>query len=69
MVQEYLYYKGESIDRIGTINEYLGTDPEFNYIEGTLVLLPRKTPIIVNAINAELTQGIYVQKDLFEEVE
>ena len=60
-----LQYNGMKIDQIGSIKQWLIGDN--SYIEGSLLFCEGLTPIISNAINAELSAGIYVQEGLFNE--
>lgn len=64
-LQKYLQYNGMKIDQIGILRNYLIGDN--CYIEATPLFLEGLTPIISNAINAELSAGIYVQEGLFNE--
>lgn len=60
-----LQYNGMKIDQIGSIKQWLIGDN--SYIEGSLLFCEGLTPVISNAINAELSAGIYVQEGLFNE--
>lgn len=60
-----LQYNGMKIDQIGSIKQWLIGDN--SYIEGSLLFCEGLTPIISNAINAELSAGMYVQEGLFNE--
>ena len=64
-VEKYLQYNGMKIDQIGLLRNYLIGDN--CYIEATPLFLEGLTPVISNAINAELSAGIYVQEGLFNE--
>lgn len=64
-IEKYLQYYGMKIDQIGLLRNYLIGDN--CYIEATPLFLEGLTPVISNAINAELSAGIYVQEGLFNE--
>lgn len=60
-----LQYNGMKIDQIGSIKQWLIGDN--SYIEGSLLFCEGLMPVISNAINAELSAGMYVQEGLFNE--
>lgn len=62
---KYLKYHGMKIDQIGLLKNYLIEDGD--YIEATPLFLEGLMPVISNAINAELSAGMYVQEGLFNE--
>lgn len=62
---KYLKYHGMKIDQIGLLRNYLIEDGD--YIEATPLFLEGLMPVISNAINAELSAGMYVQEGLFNE--
>lgn len=62
---KYLQYNGMKIDQIGLLKNYLIEDGD--YIEATPLFLEGLMPVISNAINAELSAGMYVQEGLFNE--
>lgn len=64
-IEKYLQYYGMKIDQLGLLRNYLIGDN--CYIEATPLFLEGLTPVISNAINAELSAGIYVQEGLFNE--
>jgi len=64
-VEQYLKYHGMKIGQIGYINQFLQADGD--YIEGTLYFTTGLTPVISNAINAELSRGAYIQGGLFND--
>lgn len=64
-LQKYLKYHGMKIDQIGLLKNYLIEDGD--YIEATPLFLEGLMPVISNAINAELSAGMYVQEGLFNE--
>lgn len=64
-IERYLQYNGMKIDQIGLLRNYLIGDN--CYIEATPLFLEGLTPVISNAINAELSAGMYVQEGLFNE--
>jgi hypothetical protein len=64
-LEQYLKYYGMKIGQIGQIGNYLMGD--MSYLQGSLIYATNKTPIIANAINAELTAGCYIQEGLFND--
>lgn len=64
-LRKYLKYHGMKIDQIGLLKNYLIEDGD--YIEATPLFLEGLMPVISNAINAELSAGMYVQEGLFNE--
>lgn len=64
-IEKYLQYNGMKIDQIGLLKNYLIGDN--CYIEATPLFLEGLMPVISNAINAELSAGMYVQEGLFNE--
>ena len=64
-LRKYLQYNGMKIDQIGLMRNYLIGDN--CYIEATPLFLEGLMPVISNAINAELSAGMYVQEGLFNE--
>lgn len=64
-LRKYLQYNGMKIDQIGLLKNYLIGDN--CYIEATPLFLEGLMPVISNAINAELSAGMYVQEGLFNE--
>lgn len=64
-VEQYLKYHGMKIEQIDYINQFLQADGD--YIEGTLYFTTGLTPVIANAINAELSRGAYIQGGLFDD--
>lgn len=64
-IEKYLKYHGMKIDQIGLLKNYLIEDGD--YIEATPLFLEGLMPVISNAINAELSAGMYVQEGLFNE--
>lgn len=64
-IEKYLQYYGMKIDQIGLLKNYLIGDN--CYIEATPLFLEGLMPVISNAINAELSAGMYVQEGLFNE--
>lgn len=63
-IRLYLQYNGMKIDQIGLLRSYLVGDE--SYIQATPLFLEGLTPVISNAIQAELAAGIYVQEGLFD---
>lgn len=63
-VQQYLEFNGMKIDQIGSISNYI-LRPTRSYIESTMIFAEGLTPVIANAINSELSGGLYVQEGLF----
>lgn len=62
-IDVFLKMQGMNINQFGSINDYLIGD--MCYIEAMLMFLEGGTPVELNAINAELTRGVYVQDGLF----
>lgn len=63
-IEAYLKINAMSINQFGNIKDYLQGDR--SYIEAVIQFLEGGTPLELNAINSELSRGVYIQEGLFE---
>ena len=67
--EKYLVYNSYRIERIGKIKDYINPNQELTYIKASLIIFEsdNMTPEMTNFLNDELSKGVYLKGDLFNE--
>lgn len=64
-VESVLKYTGMRVDRLGYLKEYLTNSGDWEFIQAIILFVEGSVPNISNAINAELSRGLYIKGDIF----
>ena len=67
--EKYLVYNSYRIERVGKIKDYINPNQELTYIKASLIIFEsdNMTPEMTNFLNDELSKGVYLKGDLFNE--
>lgn len=67
--EKYLVYNSYRIERIGKIKDYINPNQELTFIKASLIIFESNnmTPEMTNFLNEELSHGVYLKGDLFNE--